>query len=155
MYKKVPNLILYGATVVLGLIVLALCIFALPSMWRNGPLEFPEARMAVQLIVIGLYATTIPFFIGLWYVFKFLRYVSKDMAFSSLAMKALHNIKYCALIIGVMYMIGVPLLLPIAEADDAPGLLVFGFAIACAPFVVASFVEIFQRLLRSGIEKLG
>ncbi len=148
MYKKVPNLILYGAVLVLGLIVLALCIFGLPSMWRGGAIEFPEASLAVQLIVIGLYATTIPFFISLWYVFKFLRYVNKDLATSSLAIKALHNIKYCAIIIGIMYMIGVPLLLPIAEADDAPGLLVIGFAIACIPFVVASFVEILQRLLK-------
>lgn len=155
MYKKIPNFILYGATAVLGLIVLALCIFALPSMWRNGPLEFPEARTAVRLIVIGLYATTIPFFIGLWHVFRLLRYVGKDMGFSDLAIKALHNIKYCALIIGVMCMIGVPLLLPIAEADDAPGLLVVGFAIACAPFVIASFIEILQRLLRIGMEKSG
>lgn len=146
--KKGPTLVLKAATVVLGLIVLALCIFALPSIWKGGSVEYPEINNVLLLIVIGLYATAIPFYFALWQVLKLLNFIDKDTVFSDLSLKALKNIKYCAIIIGVLYMGGVPLLLPIAQADDAPGLLVFGFVIACAPFVVASFTYILQKLLQ-------
>lgn len=152
MFKNISTLILKAAVVILGLIVIALCIFALPSAWKGGQVEFPEASYAVKLIVIGLYATTVPFFIALWQTLGLLHYIRKDIAFSDLSVKALKNIKHCAIIIGVLYMGGLPLLLPIAQADDAPGLLIFGFAIACAPFVIAAFANVFQKILQSGIE---
>ncbi|OHB15327.1 MAG: hypothetical protein A2605_03390 [Candidatus Zambryskibacteria bacterium RIFOXYD1_FULL_39_35] len=152
MFKNISTLILKATVVVLGLIVIALCIFALPSMWKGGSIEFAEASYAVKLVVIGLYATTVPFFIALWQALKLLHYIRKDMAFSDLSVKALKNIKYSAIIIGVLYMSGEPLLFPIADADDAPGLVVIGFAIACAPFVIAAFANVFQKILQDGIE---
>ena len=136
----------------MGAIVLALAIFALPNAYNGGSAEFPEASQALLLIISGLYATTLPFFIGLWETLKLLSYIDKNTAFSDMSVKALKNIKRCALIIGVLYMGGVPLLLPIADADDAPGLLVIGFVIACAPFIIAIFAAVLQKLLQNAIE---
>jgi hypothetical protein len=136
----------------IGMGVLALCVFALPSMWKGGSKEFPMASQAVFLIMIGLYATTIPFFIALWQTLKLLRYIDQNKAFSDLSIRALRNIKYCATTIGALYIGGVPLLLPIAEADDAPGLMVIGAAIACTPIVVAVFAAILQKLLQNAID---
>lgn len=150
--KKGPTLLLKATVVVLGLIVTALCIFALPSIWKGGSAEYPEINNVLLLIIIGMYVTVIPFYFALWQALKLLNYIDKDTAFSDLSLKALKNIKYCAIIIGILYMGGVPLLLPIAQADDAPGLLVFGFMIACAPFVVASFAHVLQKLLEKVIE---
>lgn len=135
-----------------GIVVLALCIFALPAMWKGGSAEFPMASQEIFLIMIGLYATAVPFYVALWQTLKLLKYIDRNTAFSDLSVKALRNIKYCASIIAVLYIGGVPLLFPIADADDAPGLLIIGAAIACAPIVVAVFSAVLQKLLQNAID---
>lgn len=138
--------------ILIGTGVLSLCIFALPGMWPGGAKEFPTASRAILLIMIGLYLTAVPFFVALWQSLKLLYYIDKHKAFSDLSVKALRNIKYCATIIGILYIAGVPLLFPIADADDAPGLILFGAAIACAPIAVAVFAAILQKLLQNAID---
>ena len=140
------------AIFIIGIVVLAFCIFGLPAMWKGGSEEFPVASFSVILIVISMYATAIPFFIALWQTLKLLSHIDQNKAFSDLSVKALKNIKYCAIIVAVFYIIDVPLLFPIAEADDAPGLIIIGAAIACAPIVVAVFAAVLQKLLQSAID---
>ena len=150
--KRGPTLFLRGFIVFMGLAVLALCIFGLPAMWRGGSTEFPMASNAIYLIVIGMYATAIPFFVALWQALKLLNYIDQNKAFSNLSVKALRTIKRSATIIAVLYVGGVPLLFPIAEADDAPGILVMGMVVAFAPIVVAVFAATLQKLLQSAID---
>ena len=140
------------AIFVIGIGVLALCIFALPALWKGGSEEFPTASRSVLLIVIGLYATVIPFFVALWQAVKLLGYIDHNKAFSDLSVKALRTIKYCAIIITVFFVGFVPLLFPIADADDAPGLIIIGMGIASAPMVVAVFAAVLQRLLQNAID---
>ncbi len=150
--KKGSTHFLRAAIVVMGLIVLALCIFALPSMYNGASAEFPYASLSVLLIIIGMYATAIPFYIALWQTLKLLKLIDTKNAFSDAAVRTLRNIKRCATMIAVLYLGGVPLLFPIADADDAPGLLVIGFVIACAPVVVAVFAAVLQKLLQSVLD---
>lgn len=138
---------------VMGMGILALCIFALPSAWKGGSAEFPTASYAVFLIIIGMYATTVPFFIGLWHTLKLLGYIDQNKAFSDLSAQSIRNIKRCATVIAILYIGGVPLLFPIADADDAPGLIIVGTVIACAPVVVAVFASILEKLLQSVLDK--
>ena len=152
MFNKSSTFILKLTVAVLGLIVLALAIFALPSAWKNGPLEFPGLDNIFHVIVVGMYATMIPFYYALWQTLKLLKYIDDNTAFSEMSVLALKKIKYSAILISIFYMTGLPLLYPIAEMDDAPGLLLFGFVIACAPIVVAVFAAVLHRLLRSAIE---
>jgi len=149
--KKSSTLILKTVIILIGTWVIALCIFALPSVWKGGSAEFPEVSIALLFIIFGLYLTTIPFFIALWQTLKLLRYIDTNQAFSDLSVKALKNIKCCAIIIGLLYMGGVPFLFPIADADDAPGAVVIGFAIAYVPFIVAVFAAVLEKLLQSAI----
>jgi hypothetical protein len=135
----------------IGLVVLAVCIFGLPTMYGGGSAEFPMASNAILLIMIGLYLTVIPFYIALGQALKLLRYIDQNTAFSEASVRALKNIKHCAMSIAVLYVAGVPLLFPIADADDAPGLLVIGAAIACIPIVIAVFAAILQKLLQNAI----
>ena len=152
MIKRGSTHFLRAVIFIMGLGVLALCIFALPAMWKGGSEEFPMASRALFLIMIGMYATAVPFFIALWETLKLLRYIDQNTAFSDLSVKALRNIKQCAVIIAGVYIGGVPLLLPIAQADDAPGLMVIGMAIACAPLVIAVFAAVLERLLQNAID---
>lgn len=136
----------------MGAGVAAFCIFALPSMWYGGSEEYPAVSYALFLIMIGLYVTAVPFYIALWQTLKLLNYIDRDTAFSTASVQALRNIKYCATIIAVLYVGGVPLLFPIAQADDAPGLILVGMVFACGPIAVAVFAAILQRLLQRAID---
>jgi hypothetical protein len=139
-------------TFFLGTVVLALCIFALPSIYKGGSEEFPMASRALLIIITLLYATAIPFFIALWQTFKLLSYIDHNTAFSISSVQALRNIKYCAIVMAFLYLLCVPFLIPIAEADDAPGLIVIGAIFACAPLVIAVFAAVLERLLQNAIE---
>ncbi len=143
-----PFWVLRGMVVIVGLIVLALCVFALPSAWQGGPAEFPAARTAVLMIIAGLYATSIPFFISLFYSLQWINLVDKNQAFTPLSVETLKKIKYTWTIISVLYLGGWPLLYPIAEADDAPGLIIFGLIIALVPVAITSFVALLEKLFQ-------
>jgi hypothetical protein len=150
--KKGSTLFLRLVLVFLALVVAALCIFALPSIWKGGSVEYPLASNSLLLIIIVMYITVVPFFIALWQTVKLLSYIDRDSAFSDMSVRALRNIKNCAIIIAVLYMGCVPFLLPIAEADDAPGLVLIGAVLACAPIVIAVFAAVLQKLLQNAIQ---
>ena len=135
-----------GAVITLGL-------FALPTLWTGGAPQFWLANAAARLMMIGLYATMIPFFVGWVEAFKLLKYFDQDRALSAEALSALKKIKYCTAIIGTLYVGGIPLLYPIAQADDAPGLILFGTAFACAPIALTIFVSLLEKLLRRVLAK--
>lgn len=139
------------AIFMLGAIVLALCALALPEAWRGGSAEFPTASRSVKAIVIGLYLSSLPFFLALRQALKLLGLIDRGAAFSDASVQALRTIKRCAVAISAVFVAFVPILLPIADADDSPGLLVFGAVIACAPITVAVFAAVLERLLRDAI----
>lgn len=136
----------------LGAGVLALCVFALPAMWKGGSEEYPSASRSLLLIMIGIYVSAVPFFVALWQALELLGNIDRNQAFSETSVKALRMIKCCAIMISILYVAFVPLLLPIAQADDAPGVVVFGMAFACAPIAVAVFAAVLQRLLQNAID---
>ncbi len=152
MVKQVSTHFLRAILFLIALGTLAFGIFALPTIWKSGARVFPTVRYAVFSIIIDLYVTVVPFFVALWQTSKLLRYIDQNNAFSDLSIKALRTIKYCAILITVLYMGAVPMLFPIADSDDAPGLLIIGAVIACAPLVMAVFVAVLERLLQSAIQ---
>jgi hypothetical protein len=150
--KKGSTHFLRFTTFLFGIVVLAICIFGLPSIYNGGSEEFPMASQALLVIITILYVTAIPFFIALWQTFKLLRYIDQNTAFSALSVKALRNIKYCAIAMSLLYLGCVPFLVPIAEADDAPGLVLIGAVVACSPLVIAVFSAVLERLLQNAID---
>ncbi len=130
---------------------MALCIFALPSIMKGAALEWPVIAPLQEAILFGLYLTAVPFLFALYYAFQLLNYIDRGTAFSELSVKALKYIKYCALAMSGLYMIGMPVIFLIAEADDAPGAIFIGFAAACSPVIIAVFAAVLQKLLHNAI----
>ncbi len=149
--KLISTLFLRIVIIVFSAGILALCIFALPSLYTGGSQEFPTASRSLVAIMIILYATLIPYAIAVRQTFKLLKAIDQKHAFSDGCVEALRNIKYCAIAITVLYVTAVPLLIPIADADDAPGLILMGMTIAAAPLVVAVLSAILERLLHDAI----
>src|SRR3954447_26691974 len=93
-----------GSTLFLKLVILLIAIVALAAMIR-----FPQTEgRAANLDLISIYAdpfiiygyiASIPFFVALYQAFKLLGYVDNNQVFSQSAVKAVRNIKYCAITI--------------------------------------------------------
>ena len=150
--KYGSTLFLKMAVILMGFPVLALCIFLVPEIGSFAAELFPNNWYIKYLVLIDLYATAIPFYFALYQAFKLLHYIDKDKAFSELSIKALKNIKYCAITFSSLYVVGMPLFYFIADADDAPGIILIGLGIIFASLVVAVFAAVLQKLLQEAID---
>ncbi len=137
---------LRGVIVLIGLGVLALCIFGLPPI--IGSIELG----GYDPILLGMYVTAVPFFIALYQGLKLLSYIDTNKAFSILSVKALKTIKYSALAISGLYAAGMPYIYIVAEKDDAPGVIAIALVIIAASFVVSVFAAVLQKLLQNGMD---
>lgn len=153
MLKKGSTLLLKTTLIFMGLIVLALAVFAFPNLYKGASAEFPYATNAVFVIVIVLYAVAAPYFFVLLQAWKLLVLIDQNLGFSKFSVTAFRKIKFASLIGCILLMAGfVPSLFPIAEADDAPGLLLYGFFFACIPLVVSVFAAVMEKLFQNAVE---
>lgn len=147
------TLVLKVALVVMGLLALVFAIVALPYVYKGGSLEFPYATTAILGITIVLYAVIVLYLYVLLKSWQLLVYIDRNTGFSKLSVTAFKHIKYAAFVGGMLLMlVFVPCLYPIAEVDDAPGLLVYGFMLACVPFVVSVFAGVLQQLFQHALD---
>ena len=150
--KRGTTLFLRIAVILMGIPILALCIFVVPEIASFTAELYPDMAFLKYLICIDLYAAAIPFYFALYQAFKLLSYIDKNKAFSELSVRALKTIKYCAIVISSLFVIGMPLFYLLAEADDAPGVIVIGMVIIFASMVIGVFAAVLQRLLQEAID---
>ena len=143
--KRGPTFFLRAVIILLGLGVLALCIFVLPI----GIMT--DATGYYRPILMGMYVTAIPFFIALYQTMKLLKSIDKNTAFSDSSVTALKYIKYCGIAISAFYALGMPYIVYAADRDDAPGVVAIGLVIIFASFVVSVFAGVLQKLLQNVI----
>jgi len=148
---KRETLFLKVVVFLIGIPILGLCIFGLPVL-ADFEEWIPDLAYVQYPFLIGMYATAIAFFFALYQTLKLLSYIDKNKAFSELSVKALKNIKYCAITISILYVIEMPLLFLMADADDAPGLVALGLVITFASLVVAVFAAVLQKLLQNALD---
>ncbi|PUB08175.1 DUF2975 domain-containing protein [Paenisporosarcina sp. OV554] len=150
--KRGTTLFLKIAVILIGIPVLALCIFLVPEIGNFAAELYPDIAYMKYLVLIDLYAAAIPFYFALYQAFKLLSYIDKNKAFSDLSVKALKTIKYCAITISILFAAGMPLFYLIGDKDDAPGVIVLGLVIIFASMVIAVFAAVLQRLLQEAID---
>ncbi|WHY87191.1 DUF2975 domain-containing protein [Neobacillus novalis] len=141
---------LKGTIFVIGIITLVVSIFFLPGLAKEAAEMNPEYAYLRFPVLVGLYATEIPFFFALYQALKLLNYIERDLAFSELAVFSLGFIKKCAFTIIILYVIGI-FMLAIQNALH-PGIAIIGIVIVFATLVISLFTAILQELLRSAIE---
>ena len=148
--ERGTTLFLRGTIFLIGLPILALCIFWLPWFANEAAKQYPAYW--VYPVVAGMYASAIPFFAALYQALRLLRYIDRNEAFSNLSVEALKNIKYCATAISTLYAAAAPCLFFIAQEDDAPGLAALGLVVIFASAVIAVFAAVLQKLLQQAID---
>lgn len=113
---------------------------------------YPDMAYIKYFVFIVFYAAAIPFYVALYQAFKLLHYIDKNKAFSELSVKSLSNIKQCAITISSLFVLGMPLFYLLAEADDAPGIILIGLVLIFASMVIAVFAAVLQSLLKNAID---
>jgi hypothetical protein len=108
--KQVTTLFLKLAVIFIGIPVLALCIFLVPHMANFAAKLYPNIAPMKYLVFIVMNGAAVPFYFVLYQAFNLLRYIDENTAFSELSVKALKNIKCCAITISGLYVLGLPLL---------------------------------------------
>ncbi len=150
--KKGSTFFLRGVICIIGLAVLALCIFGLPPIVREV-FEYISDFAYLKYPTLGaLYITAIAFFFGLYQALQLLSYIDKDTAFSELSITALRKIKYSALTISGLYLLNMPVIFLLADKDAAPGGIIIGLVIALSPIVVSVFAAILEKLVQNAID---
>lgn len=129
----------------IGFAVLMLCIFILP-------LGIITDEVGYRYILLGMYATTVPFYIALYNALQLLRYIDRNNAFSLSSVAALKRIKHAAAAISLFYAAGMPYIYYIADKDDAPGVIIVGLAIIFASLCIMTAAAVFQRLFQNAVD---
>ncbi|AFH63069.1 DUF2975 domain-containing protein [Paenibacillus caseinilyticus] len=150
--KRGTTLFLKLAVILMGVPVLALCVFLVPEIGNFAAELYPKAAYLKYLVFADLYATAIPYYFALYQAYTLLSYIDKNKAFSELSVGALKKIKQCAITYSGLYVLGLPLFYLLAERDDAPGIILIGMALIFASMVVAVFAAVLQRLLQEAID---
>ena len=148
--ERGTTLFLKVTVFLIGIPILALCIFWLPWIANEIAEHYPSFLLYPALI--GLYGSAIAYFAALYQAFRLLSLIDKNNAFSDLAVRGLKNIKYCAITISILNVAVLPLLFLIAQEDDAPGLAAIGLVIPFASIVIAVFAAVLQKLLKNAID---
>lgn len=146
--KRGSTMFLRGVVILIGLVVLAICVFGLPRLIASelaGDFDY-------GVIFLGMYVSAVPFFFALYQALKLLDYIDRNDAFTDGAVKALKDIKYAAFAISTLYTVGMPYIFYVGDRDDAPGVVALGFVIAGASFVIAIAAAVFQKLFQNAVD---
>ncbi|MFC0298627.1 DUF2975 domain-containing protein [Geobacillus jurassicus] len=149
---KRETLFLKVALVLIGLPVLALCIFLVPVLGDVAAKLLPKYAWIKFFVFLVFDASALPFYVALYQAFRLLTYIDRNDVFSESSVKALKAIKYCAVTISGLHLLALPLFYLFAEKDDAPGVIFVGLLVPFASLVIAVFAAVLQKLLQQAIE---
>jgi hypothetical protein len=149
--KRGSTIFLKLALILIGIPILALCIFVLPLILKDAGEGSTEMAYVLYGIITIMYLSTIPFYFALYQAFILLNYIDNNKAFSEISVNALKKIKNCATTISILFVAGMPLFYIVGEVDDAPGVIVIGMVIIFASMVISVFAAVLQKLLQEAI----
>ena len=149
--KRGSTLFLKVVISIIGIAALALCIFWLPGMASRDAAANPETAYLQYPFLVCAYILFIPFFIALYQAFKLLIYIDGNKAFSESSVKALKNIKICAIVFSVLIVAGILFVAIFIEGDRA-GVIAGGIYITFASSVIATFAAVLQKLIQNAVD---
>ena len=149
--KKSSTIFLRVVIYLMGFAVAGLCVILL-GVSISGNVGIPGYPGLFLPLMLGMLATSVPFFFALYQGLLLLSYIDHNSAFSELSVKAIRKIKYFSGAISVLYALMMPYIMYVAEKDDAPGGVIIGLVLIFAPFVIAVFAAVLERLLQNAIE---
>ncbi|MBU6081774.1 DUF2975 domain-containing protein [Allobacillus halotolerans] len=147
--KRGTTFFLKTTVFLIGIMILLLSAFFLPWLASYTASMYPEFAYLQYPVLIGMYVTAIPFFFALYQALKLLNYIDHGKAFTDQSLEALNSIKYCAILISGLYVIGTIFL--ISQSSLHPSVAIIGFIIIFTSVVIAVFAAVLQKLFKNAL----
>jgi Protein of unknown function (DUF2975) len=143
--QRAPTAFLQAVTVLVGLGVLAFLLWEPNIEGVNANATFFEVYFDDPLLAYA-YVASIPFFVGLYHIFKLLEYAGRGEFVEKHSVKSLRTIRYCAMAMIVFIPIGVLWILS-GESDDRPPIVAMGVLTTFASIVTATTALVFEKIV--------
>jgi hypothetical protein len=147
-----------SATLFLKAVILLIAVVALAGMIWEPQIEGRNVNADLVSIYFRdpflayAYLASIPFFVALYQAFKLLGYIEQNKVFSQTSVRALRNIKYCAITLSGLIGLGILFLRIFATSDDAAGFTALSICTIFASIVIATAAAVFQKLLQNAVD---
>lgn len=138
------------AVIVIGVVILLLCLFWVPTLADRAVAMYPEFRFLRTPVILSIFVTGVPFYLALYQTFILLNHIENKNAFSDMSVSALKQIKHYAMAEVILYLLGLVALA--LEKALHPGIAIMGGAIVFAALTVSLFAALLQELLRNALE---
>jgi len=149
--KRISIIFLQAVIVLIGMVALAILIWFPLTEGRATNLDLFSIYFD-SFILYG-FAASIAFFVALYKAFRLLGYIGQNKVFSSDAVKTLKSIKYCAIVLSVLIVLGgLYIMLFHNKEDDPAGFLAMCIVTTFVSIVVATAAAIFEKLLQNAID---
>ncbi|WP_374717486.1 DUF2975 domain-containing protein [Neobacillus sp.] len=139
----------------IGVAILALCIYWLPEMAIKDAKAHPDSAYFLIPFLICAYGFCITFSIALYQAFKLLTYIERNHAFSELSLNSLKVIKRCAFIVIFLILLGIVSLAVLAKVtgEDAAGPISLSLMGILVTSIIAAIMDVLQKPIKSFLDK--
>ncbi|MDE5051681.1 DUF2975 domain-containing protein [Niallia taxi] len=138
-----------------GIAVLALCIYWMPVLTIKDLKAHPGGDYTLYPLLVCAYGVCITFFIALFQVYKLLTYIGRDNAFSELALTSLKRIKKCAFT-AIFFLLLMIISLKVISAineDDVAGPISISLMGILATCIITAIVDVLQKPLKHFLDE--
>lgn len=144
-----------GVVYLAGIAAIAVCFILLPELVREEAVGKPLKPYVTFGFFAVAYILAVPFFVALHQTLKLLKYIDANKAFSHQSIKALQNIKICAIVFSVMIVLatvaGISLAKIMDPREDVTFMVPIGFMFVLVSGVTAVFAAVLQKLLAEAV----
>lgn len=149
--KKGSTIFLQAVIVLIGIVALAIMVRLPLTEGRAANLDL-FSIYADPFIIYG-YLASIAFFIALYQAFKLLGYIGQNKVFSLNSVKALRNIKYCAIALSISIVLAALYIRMFHAKDDDPaGFLALCIVTTFISIIIATAAAVFEKALQSAVD---
>ena len=149
--KRIPIVFLQAVLVFIFILALALLIWFPLTEGRAANLDL--FSIYLDPFILYAYAASIAFFVALIQAYKLLRYIGENKVFSLKAVKTLKSIKWCAVLLSILIVLGgLFIKLFYSKEDDPAGFLMICIITTFVSFIIATAAAIFETLLQKAID---
>ncbi len=148
----------HTSTLILKVVIFLIAIVVLTAMiWfpqiEGRAVDLDLVSIYMDPFIIYSYIASIPFFVGLYQVFKLLNDIEQNNVFSQKSVTALKNIKNCAIALIVFILVaGMYIVFGLQEEDKAGGIAMV-IITTIASLTIASAARIFEKLVQNVVDK--
>ena len=143
-------LFLKAVLVLIGIGALALMLWEPHIEGRNAHATLFEIYFEDPFLAYA-YIASIPFFVALYQAFKVLGYVGQNKVFLPVTVRAVRTIKYCAMTIIGLVVVG-ELFIMLGDSDDRAGGVFMGILITFPSMVIATAMAVLERVLQNAVD---